>query len=414
MFNLDKWQEIIFTVQKNKLRTFLTAFSTAWGIFILVVLLGAGSGLKNGIDEKFRDDATNSIWVRAGQTSIPYKGMKPGKNLQLINEDHNKIKDTISGVEHITSRFYLSGEYTIRYKNEYSLFGIRATHPGHKFVEKTIITKGRFINDLDIKGKRKVAAIGLNVVERLFKNEDPIGEWINVNGIQYKVVGVYKDLGREWEMSWIYIPVTTAQMAYNGANRVSEIIYTTGNAKLDISQAMADQTKAQLVERLKFSPDDPRAMTITNFNEEFQRFMDMMTGIKLFIWIVGIGTIAAGVVGVSNVMMVVIKERTREIGIRKAIGATPGSIVNLVILESIMITIIAGYLGLVAGVVFVESVSWSMENLGFQNDYFKNPDVEFKTAIAATIVLILAGTLAGVFPARIAANIKPVEALREE
>ena len=228
------------------------------------------------------------------------------------------------------------------------------------------------------------------------------------------MVGIYKDLGREWEMSWIYIPVTTAQMAYNGANRVSAVIFTTGNASLEESQAMAGQAKAQLVERHKFSPDDPRAMSIYNFNEDFQRFLNMMTGINIFIWIVGIGTIAAGVVSVSNIMLVVIKERTREIGIRKAIGATPGSIISLVIQESITITIIAGYLGLVAGVVFVESVSWAMENLGFQNDYFQNPDIEFKSAIAATIVLVLAGTLAGLFPAKMAAQIKPVEALREE
>ena len=414
MFDLDKWSEIYSTISKSKLRTFLTAFSIAWGIFMLVVLLGVGSGLLKGVEYHFRDDATNTIWVRPGQTSMPYRGIKPGKRITLTNIDHDQIVDTVDGVEHITSRYFLRGEFFVRYKNNFSLFGVRATHPGHKYIEKTVITEGRYLNDLDISEHRKITVIGLNVVKKLFKNEDPIGEWIDINGIKYKVVGIYKDLGHEWEMDWIYIPITTAQMAYNGANRVHQIILTTGNANLDKSNTMAANIKDLLVERHIFSPDDSRAITVQNFNEVFQRYLNMITGIKAFIWLVGLGTIAAGIVGVSNVMLIVVRERTREIGIRKAIGATPKSIIGLILQESITVTMVAGYFGLVAGVAFIEMFSWALEAFDLQGDFFRNPEFDFKSSLMATFILVFAGALAGFFPAKLAAQVKPVEALREE
>ena len=414
MFDLDKWSEIYSTISKSKLRTCLTAFSIAWGIFMLVVLLGVGSGLLKGVEYHFRDDATNTIWVNPGQTSMPYRGMKPGKKITLTNIDHDQILDTVAGVEHIASRYFLRGEYLIRYKKDFGLFRVRATHPGHQYIEKTVITHGRYLNDLDISERRKVTVIGLNVVEKLFKNKEPIGEWIDINGIKYKVVGIFKDLGYEWEMNWIYIPITTAQMAYNGANRVHQIILTTGDANLIESDFMAANIKDQLVERHIFSPDDSRAITVTNFNEVFQRYLNMIIGIKAFIWLVGLGTIAAGIVGVSNVMLIVVKERTREIGIRKAVGATPKSIIGLILQESITVTMIAGYIGLVAGVAFIEFFSWALETFDLQGDFFRNPEFDFKSSILATFILVCAGTLAGYFPAKFAAQVKPVEALREE
>jgi len=390
MFNLDKWSEIFTTIRKNKMRTLLTAFSIAWGIFLLVILLGAGSGFLNGVLYEFRDDAMNSISVEPGQTSLPYKGMKPGKIIQLTNEDHDQIKERVRFVEHTSSRFNLRGDYTVRYKHNYARFAVRAVHPGHVYFERTIVTDGRFINEIDIRERRKVAAIGVEVVKLFFKDENPIGKWIEVNQIPYKVVGVYTDEGISFELSIVYIPITTAQMAYNGANRVDEIIFTTGNASLKETQLMVKETRNILVEHNSFSPKDQRAVEIFNNKEWVQRFYSMISGINFFIWVVGIGTIAAGIVGVSNIMIIAVKERTREIGIRKAIGATPSSIVGLILQESLIVTILAGYVGLVAGVAFVEFASWVFENFNFQSEYFRNPEIQFNTVIMATVLLVIA------------------------
>jgi len=414
MFNLDQWQEIAATIRKNKMRTFLTAFSIAWGIFLLVVLLGAGSGFLNGVLYQWRDDAMNSFKITPGTTSMPYKGMKPGKKIQLTNEDFDKIASNVEGVEHITARYFLSGEYSIRYKLNHAKFTVRATHPGHLYYENTEITQGRFLNEKDLMERRKIAVIGANVVNILFKNDDPMGKWIEINQIPYKVVGIFDDAGRVFEISIIYIPISTAQMVYNGANKVHEILFTTGNASLKDTRLMFTQTKNILIEHHKFSPEDYRAINITNNNETMQKFLSMISGIKFFIWIIGVGTITAGIVGVSNIMMISINERTREIGIRKAIGATPGSIISLVLQESFVITLLAGYVGLVTGVVVVEIGSWAFEHFELQTEFFRNPEIDFKTVITATIFLVLAGVIAGFFPARLAAKIKPVEALREE
>jgi putative ABC transport system permease protein len=216
MFSVDKWEEIFYTIRKNKLRTFITAFNVAWGIFILIILVGFGRGFQNGVQNQFRDDALNSIWIFPGQTSKAHKGMQPGRRIQFTNEDFNMINNKVSGVEHITSRFYLSGDYTVRYEDKYSSFSVRACHPGHQYLENTIILTGRFLNQKDLNEKRKVCVISTRVVEILFGNKEPIGEWIDVNGIKYKVVGTYKDEGNEYEMKVIYIPITTAQTAYGG------------------------------------------------------------------------------------------------------------------------------------------------------------------------------------------------------
>ncbi len=396
------------------MRTFLTAFSIAWGIFLLVVLLGAGSGFLNGVLYNWRDDAINSISIEPGQTSLPYKGMKPGKMIQLTNEDHNQIKDKVRSVEHISSRFNLRGDYTVRYKYNFARFPVRAVHPGHIHFEKTIVTEGRFINELDIKERRKVVAIGVEVVDILFKNEEPIGKWIEVNQIPYKVVGVFRDEGVSFELSVIYMPISTAQMAYNGANRVDEILFTTGSASFKETQLMTKETKNIVAEHHRFSPKDPRAVEVFNYNEMLQRFLNMIAGINVFIWVVGVGTMAAGIVGVSNIMIIAVKERTREIGIRKAIGATPSSIVGLILQESLIVTLIAGYVGMVAGVIFVELANWAFDNFNVQSEYFRNPEIHFKTVIMSTILLVVAGSIAGFFPARLAALVKPVDALREE
>ena len=410
MHDIDTWQEIIDTIRKNKLRTLLTGFSVAWGILILVVLLGSGQGLRHGVEYGFRDDATNSIWVRSGQTSVPYRGLQPGRTVQFTNEDHSEIRDAVPGVEHITSRFFIRGNRIVTYKNETSSYSVRCVHPDHQHLEKTIVTEGRYINDIDIDEARKVAVIGDRVKAQLFKGAPALGEYLDINGISFQVVGVFVDEGSEGERELIYLPISTAQRTFNGANHVDMIMLTVGNASVDQSKAIADQLRNRIAERHDFDPDDARAVSISNMVVEFQRFVNLMGGIRLFIWVIGVGTLLAGVVGVSNIMMIAVKERTKEIGIRKALGATPWSVMSMVLKESVLVTAVAGYFGLVAGVVMLELMSKAIQG----SDFFRNPEVDLGVAVSATVLLIAAGALAGLLPARRAAAVRPVEALRDE
>ncbi len=409
MFSLDSWQEILDTIRKNKLRTLLTGFSVAWGIFMLVILLGSGNGLANGIEYQFRDDAINSLWIRSGQTSLPHEGHRPGRKVQFTNQDYDQITASVDGVEHATARFYVRSP-TVTHGKETGNYSVRAVHPGHLHVENTIITEGRYVNELDVERYRKVAVIGDLVKQALFKNEPAIGCLLEINGVAFKVVGVFKDEGGQGEMEIIYLPISTAQRTYGGANRVAQMMVTTGDASLEESQATAEEIRSRLAARHNFSLDDQRAVFIYNNLQNFQRFVNLMGGIRLFVWIVGIGTILAGVVGVSNIMMIAVQERTKEIGIRKALGATPRSIVGLIIQESVLITGVAGYIGLVLGVGLLELASEHMPS----SEYFLNPSVDLKVAIYATLLLVLAGTVAGGFPARKAARIRPIEALHDE
>jgi putative ABC transport system permease protein len=410
MFDIDTWYEILDTVRKNKLRTFLTAFSVAWGILILVVLLGSGQGLVHGVEYGFRDDAVNSIWMRSGQTSVPHQGLRPGRNVQFTNDDYAMIKDQIPGVDHITARFFIRGNLTVAYRGQTSSYNVRSVHPDHQFLENTIVTAGRFINPLDIQEFRKVAVIGDRVRAQLFKQKDPMGEYIEVNGIPFRVVGVFTDEGAEGEAETIYLPISTAQRAFGGANRVGMIMMTVGDAGVDESKAIAEDLRQRIAERHNFDPEDQRAVFISNAVEDFQRFVNLMRGIRIFVWVIGIGTLLAGVVGVSNIMMIAVKERTKEIGVRKALGATPWSIMRLVLQEAVMVTSVAGYFGLVAGVGLLQLMNKNLK----ESDFFRNPAVDLGVALSATALLVVAGGIAGMFPARRAAAIRPVEALRDE
>ncbi|MCP3911913.1 MAG: ABC transporter permease, partial [Actinomycetia bacterium] len=377
--------------------------------FMLIILLGSGNGLANGVEYQFRDDAINSLWIRSGQTSMPHQGHRPGRTVQFTNEDYDQISTAVDGVEHSTSRFYVRSP-TVTHGKETSNYNVRAVHPGHLHVENTIITEGRYINDLDVEGYRKVTVIGDLVKQALFKDKPAIGELIEINGVAFKVVGVFKDEGGPGEMENIYLPISTAQRTYGGANRVAQIMVTTGDADLARSEAISEEIRTRLAARHHFSLDDQRAVFIYNNMQNFQRFVKLMGGIRLFVWIVGIGTILAGVVGVSNIMMIAVQERTKEIGIRKALGATPRSIIGLILQESVLITGVAGYIGLVLGVGLLELAAEHLPH----SEFFLNPSVDLKVAIYATLLLVLAGTVAGGFPARKAARIRPIEALHDE
>jgi len=410
MFDTDTWQEIFSVIRSNKLRSALTAFSVAWGIFMLIVLLGSGQGLSNGVAYQFRDDAVNSIWVFPGQTSVPYKGLQPGRNVQLTNDDYRDIGNGVKGIDHITARYYIRGNLLVRYRDETTTFDVRCVHPDHLYLEKTIITAGRFINPLDIRERRKVAVLGAKVVSDLFHDAPPVGHEIEINGVAFKVVGTFTDEGGEGELEKIYIPISTAQRAFGGANKVNMIMMTTGTEPLARTNAMAAEVHGRVAEKHVFSVDDPRAVYVRNNNEEFDRFVKLMTAIRMFVWVVGLGTILAGVVGVSNIMMIAVRERTREIGVRKALGATPWSVVSLILKESILITSVAGYLGLVLGIAVLEIAAGFLPRDGF----FIHPEVDLSVAVEATVLLVLAGAVAGFFPARRAGALRPVEALRNE
>ncbi|MCE3258638.1 MAG: hypothetical protein K0S12_279 [Bacteroidetes bacterium] len=408
MFDLDKWQEIFGTIKKNKLRTILTAFSVAWGIFILIVLLAAGRGLRNGAQAQFGNDAANSIWIEGGQTTIPYKGYKPGRTIQLTNTDFYKIKNEVEGVDHASAVFGDGGNKILSYKNEHAGFLVRPCAPDHCILERAKIVKGRFINEIDFNEFRKVCAIGIPVQKTLFKDEDPINKFIDVAGTKYKVVGIFNDGGRG-DNDRIYIPLLTAQRINNGKDNVRLVWATTGNSTIEESERMANQIRSMLSKKYTYDPSDLSAVGVFNNNMEYKRVMSMLDGIKIFIYIIGILTLIAGVVGVSNIMMIIVKERTKEIGVRKALGATPWSIVSLIIQESVFITFIAGYVGLMLGIGVVELIKYA----GLEGDFFKDPDVDIGIALSSVVTIIIAGALAGLFPALKASRVEPITALRE-
>jgi len=409
MFDIDKWQEIFSTIQKNKLRTLLTGFSVAWGIFMLIILLGSGYGLENGVKREFTGDAVNYLSINAGITSMPYKGMKAGRRLRLTNEEKIQLGN-LQGVDKSSGRSSVWRNNTLSYKNEYGNFDIYAVSPDYKYVESLILLKGRYLNEIDVDDYRKVAVLGKLVEEALFKGEDPVGKYIKVSGVPFKVIGSFDDPGGDRDLTRIYIPLTTAQRVFNMGNYVGSVLLNLSDASVEESLEIVEVIKQDLSEKLKFDPTDPRAVFVYNSIENYRRFMNLFANIRLFIWIIGIGTIIAGIVGVSNIMMIVVKERTKEIGIRKSMGATPWSIISLVLQESILITSFAGYIGLMLGVGLLELLS----NVLPATDYFANPEVNIQVAISAVVLLVVCGALAGFVPARKAASVKPVLALRDE
>jgi len=408
MFNIDLWQEIWGTVRRNKLRTVLTGLAVAWGIFMLVALLAFGKGLHNTVVYEFRDDAVNSIWIHPGQTSKPWQGHQPGRFLKFTMEDYDAIK-RVPGVDKITARYFPPNQTVTRGAKTTS-FDIRSVHPDHRILEKTVMISGRYIDELDISERRKVALIGDEVRTFLFApGEQPIGKWIAVAGVQFQVVGVFDDEGGEEERKKIFLPITTAQMAFGGANNVNMIMFTVGDASLDQSMVIEKRVRGLLAERHNFDPEDKRALRMWNNLERFGEISMIILMIQLFVWVVGGLTIVAGIVGVSNIMLIAVKERTREIGIRKALGAPPRAILSMITQEALVLTGVAGYLGLVAGVGFVE-----IARRYVPQDVIRDPTVDIGIAIAATLLLVVAGALAGFFPAWRAARINPIEALRDE
>ena len=409
MFDYDKWNEIYYSLKNNKLRAFLTGFSVGWGIFMLIVLLGVGQGLQNGVENKFSDDAVNGVWVGGGKTSMPYRGMKVGRKIQFKNNDYEIIKQNFPQVNNVSARLNVWGGSSIIYNGEYATFDLKAVHPKHQFVENIKIVEGRFINDKDIKDYRKSAVIGQLAKDILFKDENPIGKVVEINGINFQIVGVFKD-ARNQEMKRLYLPISVFQKLFSGNEDIGQISMTAPLKTQEQMDSLENAIRNKIAQIHQFNPQDRRAVWIWGNIQEYLRFMQLFGGIKAFIWIVGLLTIVAGIVGVSNIMLVVVKERTKEIGIRKAIGAPPSSIISLIVFESVVVTSIAGYLGMLPGVFLLEIMSKYMP----AGEFFAHPSVDFSIIITAIVVLIFAGVIASYLPARKAAMIKPIEALNDE
>ncbi len=408
--------EIWTSVRRNKLRTCLTGFSVAWGIFMLVILLGSGNGLKHGVESNFGDYAVNSIELYGGWTSMPYKGYQKGRRIRLYNNDLEIIAREFAEVDEVAANAWFSGQ-TATYGKEFTSVWLRGALPKIAELEGLKLSAGRFVNDTDIKERRKSIVIDAPMRRILFKGEDPLGKEVKVGTAVYTVIGVIEGDAQR-NSSSCYIPLTTGQLLYNANNPVinSAIITVRG---LETDEAMAD-FEQRLLHRLAaehdFAPEDRSAIWLDNMMERYKSFSMVFTGINFFIWTIGLGTLLAGIVGVSNIMLVTVSERTAEFGIRKALGAKPASIIRLILTESVMITAAFGYIGMVLGVAVMEGVDFVMKQSGGQDDgmgtIFLDPTLDLGVAVSATVVLVAAGLVAGYVPAYRAAQLKTIDALR--
>ena len=409
MFNRDRWQEIYETIRKNRLRTFLSGFTVALGIFIFIVLFGFGNGLKNTFKQFFLDDATNTLWVSPGKTSKPYRGFKANRRIEFENSDLEDIKNNFKFfLEGITPRINRSAR--VRYRGESDNYSTRAVAPDHQYIEKTLIMQGRFINQDDIDKKTKNIVIGRLVAKDLFKKEDPIGKYLEIGSSAFKVVGVFQDQSGDREERLIYIPYTTQQLIEKNNDKINSIIVSF-RPELGYTSALAFERQLRLFLKKKKSidPRDNNGIRIRNVADQIRQNQRFAGVLQLIVAFVGIGTLIAGIIGISNIMVFVVKERTKELGVRKALGATPKSVIGMVLHESIFITTLSGITGMIAGIVLLSNMEDRLEEF-----FIIDPYIDNFTALVATILLILFGAVAGYIPAKRAASIKPIVALRDE
>jgi putative ABC transport system permease protein len=411
LLSLDRWTEVLITIGRNKLRTTLTMISVAWGIFVLVALLGLGRGLDQGMRKQFQRDATNGVWINVGKTSVAHGGYDVGRKIMFENDDYDRAKN-VKGIEYISAEHYIRGQrwgaaVMTKRGGKANTFELDAVYPATIRMQQQVIAQGRFLTDADVAQTRKAAVVGKVVADFLFEKDPPIGDWIVIGGVPFQVVGVFTDPGGPEEERRIYLPVSTAQLAFNGGEKLGQLQLTVGQANAEETKAIIDTIVGQLAEHHNFAPTDRQAVRVHNNIEQFGRFKQMFWMISMFVLVIGLGTLAAGVVGVSNIMMIAVKERTKEIGVRKALGATPSSIVFMVLQEAVFLTAVAGLLGLTGGVFVLEALG------RMKNDFILNPGIDLSIGLGATAFLVLAGAFAGYFPARAAAKVNPIHALRD-
>ena len=418
---IDIWQEIYSTIKRNKLRTFLTGFAVAWGIFMLIVLLGAGNGLIHAFEQSASERAMNSIKIYPGWTSKSYDGLKEGRRIRLDNKDLNTTNKNFPDHVIKAGATVYQGGVNLSFGSEYVNLNLSGVYPNHTEVEVVKLFKGRFINEIDIKERRKVIVLHKKTAEILFDktHTDPIGQFVNAGNVVYHVVGLYNDKGDSGD-SDAYLPFTTLQTIYNKGDKLNNIIFTTKNLhSIESNEAFEKEYRKAIATNHRFDPTDESAIWIWNRFTNYLQTQNAMGILRTAIWVIGIFTLLSGIVGVSNIMLITVKERTREFGIRKALGAKPFSILWLIIVESVTITTLFGYIGMVAGIGVTEWMnsafgSQTMDAGMFQQTMFSDPTVDLSIAIQATLTLIIAGTLAGFFPAKKAVSISPIEALRAD
>ena len=409
MFDIDLWREIFQSINKNRTRSLLSGFTVTFAILLFTILFGLANGLNNTFSETFVDEASNAIFIRTGKTSKAHKGLQAGRQIQLKNQDFAYIKqDFDTETEYIASKVFKN--ITASYKNNKNNYSLIAVNPDNQYVEKSKVYSGRYVNQLDIDNQTKVIVIGKLVEEEMFSRTSALGKNINLSGISYKVVGVFSDDGGDDEERIIYMPLSTAQQIY-GNNDYVDQINLTYNPDFDYNQAIdfGLDLEKKLKNRFNIAPNDQRAVRVYNRPMQNKGINQMTSVLGVLILVIGMGTLIAGVVGISNIMIFIVKERTKEIGIRKALGASPKSIVSIILIESILITTLAGYLGLLAGVGILE---WASPVL--KTYFITDPSVSKSLVISATLTLIGAGTLAGYLPAQKASKIKPIVALRDD
>ncbi|MBM56269.1 MAG: hypothetical protein CMB32_06910 [Euryarchaeota archaeon] len=409
MFNRDTWFEIAHTVLSHPLRTVLTGISIALGVFILVVMQGLGFGLQNGVQNQFADDAVNSIWVQAGRTQLAYKGNQANKQVKLRENDVEAIFAEMDSVYSYSRRIRKWG-VQMEHGDKVGSYPIRGVDPDHQMLENTKLTDGRYVSQRDIDEETKVAVVGQTIVDEIYEGANPIGTHITIGGVLFSVVGMFNDPGNRWENKMAVVPYTTAKKLFRGGrDKVDQLILGTGDMEVASTITLTERLLGWIKERKSVHPEDARGIWMDNNNEEYQKYQNIFLGIELFIWGIGLLTLLAGAVGVANILAIAVKERTKEIGVRKALGATGLSIVGLVVQESLALMLVSGCLGLVLGVGLLELVSPMVDH-----EYFQNPQVDFRIALVALGVLSVVGVISGIGPAIRAVSIKPVEALRDE
>jgi len=416
VLDLDAWQEVWATLRSNKLRAFLTALGVFWGVFMLILMLGIGNGLERGVIRNLSGLTNYSVYIWPQRTSLPFKGLQPGRYVKLTNADIAAVARS-EGVEHVAPRISLgtwrAGD-NASYGSKKANFNVVGDTPELRFVEPISLTYGRFLNARDMLEERKVCVIGEEVRRTFFGDSDPVGKYIQVRRVYFQVVGVLDSQKtgdeREKAISQVYVPFSTFQTAFNMKDRVGWLSFT---ARTDLPASLVEQNvRRSIMGGHRIHPDDSLAIGSYNAAEKFESIQGLFRSIRKFVWFVGILTLCAGMLGVSNILLIIVKERTKEIGIRKALGATPASIVGLVVAEGLVLTSLAGYLGVVAGVFGLEAAARAVKNL--PNAPLSQPEVSLQVALAAVLVLIVAGAVAGIVPARHAARVHPVEALRAE
>ncbi len=421
MFDLDLWKEILSALKKNRMRSFMTAFGVFWGIFMLIIMSGAGKALENGVMDGIKAFASNSAFFWTEPTSKPYEGFQRGRRWNYKNTDIQYIRANISDVEYLSPRLFggrsNDGDNTIRGKRK-GAFNVYGDYPDFYKIDPWTPIKGRLINEIDIRQNRKVCIIGERVEEVMFeKDEDPIGQYLKINGVYFQVVGVVHpetrvNIGGGRKEETIMLPFTTMQKTYNHGD-VVHFFSVTSDPGVPVSK-IETRLKELLKERHHVAPDDLQAVGSFNIEVEWVKYMGLFNGIQILTWIVGIGTLLAGVIGVSNIMLVIIKERTQEIGIQRAIGATPAKVITHIVAESVFLTVMAGYIGLALGVGLLELLNLALQQGAEDEIFFRNPEISFQMASAALAVLVVAGIFAGLIPAKRAVSIKPIDAIRDE